>query len=145
MLPELNRRGYLPPGIHTASIEEVIERYFRPPYKTRSERTKSLQNFYEFVSEFAIGLYINGSYITNKVAPNDVDIMVILPDDFDDNENFAFRINNTRRFKKEHLDILPAKINLDKDRIYNRLRDWGQDLDGNPKGIIYVEIRGRND
>ena len=27
MIPEFDERGYLPPGIHLASLEEVIERF----------------------------------------------------------------------------------------------------------------------
>lgn len=142
MLPEFDKNGNLPPGIHVATIDEIIERFCRPRYTKRGPLSDQLRTFFEFVSDFAVGIYIDGSYITTKLVPSDVDIAVILTDDFDYQSNFGWRLLAYKRNKhKHHLDIFPFKLEEQRDFLAKWLDDWCIDGDGNRRGIIYVEIR----
>jgi hypothetical protein len=111
MLPEFDKNGNLPPGIHVTAIDVVIERFSRPRYTKRGPLSEHLKTFFEFVSNFAVGIYIDGSYITTKLVPNDIDIAVIVTDNFDYQSNFGWRLMAYKRNKhKHHLDIFPFKL-----------------------------------
>jgi Family of unknown function (DUF6932) len=73
VIPEFTAQGLLPQGVHPATLEEVLERF------GGNERREQLLN--GLVE--ALGLlraagcrcvYINGSFVTSKERPNDVDV-----------------------------------------------------------------------
>jgi hypothetical protein len=82
-IPEFNEQGDLPVGVHLATIDEVYER-FGQGTPQRQLVTKRLQRIYELahrtgkVERFVI----YGSYVTAKLTPNDVDIFLVMQDDF---------------------------------------------------------------
>ena len=82
-LPDFNDEGDLPEGLIVATLAEVLER-FGPVSEARQEATATLQKIHELVT--ATGklerFIIFGSYITNKPDPHDVDIVLVMKDDF---------------------------------------------------------------
>jgi hypothetical protein len=82
-LPEFNQLGDLPEGVHPTTLAEVLER-FGQGTPQRQLVTTRLQRIYELahrtgkVERFVI----YGSYVTAKPAPNDVDIFLVMRDDF---------------------------------------------------------------
>ncbi len=78
-IPPLNASGFLPPGIHPATLAEIRAAYgINIP---RSDRCTGLEDYVSLVS--GIGLiryvYVDGSFTTNKAAPGDVDVVIELP------------------------------------------------------------------
>ena len=65
--PLLNDAGDLPPGIHPATLAEVLERIYSFVHRTGG------------VARFIIF----GSFITAKAEPNDVGIFLLMDDSFD--------------------------------------------------------------
>jgi hypothetical protein len=82
-LPEFNNSGDLPEGMHQATLAEVLER-FGQGSKERQEATAVLQRIYQLVT--ATGklerFVIFGSYITAKPEPHDVDVVLVMKDEF---------------------------------------------------------------
>lgn len=82
-LPEFDRNGELPLGVHPATLEQVIER-FGTGTPQREAVTARLLRIYQLAA--ATGgldrLVLFGSYITNKAAPNDVDVVLVMQDSF---------------------------------------------------------------
>lgn len=82
-LPIFNKFGDLPPGVYVATIEEVTAR-FGSGAARRNTATQNLLRIYEVAR--AIGkvqrFIIFGSYVTSKDAPNDVDVILVMTDDF---------------------------------------------------------------
>jgi hypothetical protein len=82
-LPEFNDHGELPDGLHKATLVEVLQR-FGPGSEAREQATAMLQRIHQLVS--ATGklerFVIFGSYITAKPDPQDVDIVLVMKDDF---------------------------------------------------------------
>lgn len=82
-LPEFNSQGDLPEGLHKATLAEVLER-FGPGSEARQQATATLQRIYQLVT--ATGklerFVIFGSYITAKPEPRDVDVVLVMKDDF---------------------------------------------------------------
>ncbi len=83
-LPHFNSEGDLPPGVHQATMDEVLAR-FGTGAPQRQAITARLREIYELAG--ATGkldrLVLFGSYITVKPKPNDVDIVLVMSDDFD--------------------------------------------------------------
>jgi uncharacterized protein DUF6932 len=82
--PEFNPRGDMPAGVHTGTLPEVIAHFGRgTPQRQRVARR--LENIYALAkaSRHLTRFIIFGSFVTAKSAPNDVDIFILMDDDFD--------------------------------------------------------------
>ena len=82
-LPEFNEFGDLPEGNYAASLDEVIAR-FGSGTAQRTAVTDRLRRIYQLAS--ATGqldrLVVFGSYVSNAIDPNDVDVILVMRDDF---------------------------------------------------------------
>ena len=84
MLPDFNNAGDLPEGLHEATLDEVIARFGggtprRQGVTARLLRIRELGRATGKLERFIIF----GSYVTAKPEPNDVDIVLVMRDDFD--------------------------------------------------------------
>lgn len=83
-LPDFNSEGDLPAGVYQATMDEVLAR-FGSGTPQRQAVTARLLQIYELTR--ATGkldrLVLFGSYITTKPDPNDVDIVLVMRDNFD--------------------------------------------------------------
>jgi hypothetical protein len=78
MLPEFDEDGNLPPGVYKCSLQEVEAR-FGQGSPERHVETAELADFVSWARQAGVTrLLVDGSYVTSKVSPNDVDV-VILP------------------------------------------------------------------
>jgi len=78
MLPEFDERGYLAPGIHRATLDEVEQRFGRQS-EIRRVQMASLRWLVDAAVRAGVQrIVINGSFVTDALEPNDVDC-VILP------------------------------------------------------------------
>lgn len=83
-LPSFNGEGDLPPGIHTATLSEVLARFGTGSLQ-RSSVSDRLVRLYELAESTGqlARFVVFGSYVTSKVEPNDVDIVLLMKDSFD--------------------------------------------------------------
>jgi hypothetical protein len=78
VLPPFGNYGYLPPGIHRSGVDEFIARFGNGSAE-REVEIQELLDFFAWARQAGIErIVVNGSFVTAKIAPNDVDI-VILP------------------------------------------------------------------
>ena len=82
-LPGFNVNGDLPPGVHRATLQDVVER-FGSRVEARARCTRNLTHIYELVQRTGhlLRFVVFGSYVTNKEEPNDVDVILVMNDDF---------------------------------------------------------------
>jgi hypothetical protein len=82
-LPQLNAAGDLPQGVHRARLSEVL-RLFGSQHGQRGRCTRQLSHIYELARRtgYLKRFVIFGSYVTAKEEPNDVDIVLVLDDEF---------------------------------------------------------------
>lgn len=82
-LPAFNNEGDLPEGLHRATLDEVCRR-FGVSTQQRSRVYQRLVRIYRLASATGyLGRFIIfGSFVTSKADPNDVDILLIMRDDF---------------------------------------------------------------
>ena len=82
-LPEFNEFGDLPEGLHAASILELVARFGAGSYQREAVTGRLLR-----IYNLAIGtgtldrLIVFGSYVSDEPAPNDVDVILVMRDDF---------------------------------------------------------------
>jgi hypothetical protein len=82
-VPEFDRAGDLPLGVHQASLDEVVIRFGQSTMQ-RQVVTARLRRVYQLASSTGKleRFIIFGSYVTAKPNPNDVDIILVMRDDF---------------------------------------------------------------
>jgi len=83
VLPDFDAVGDLPPGVHRATLNEVLRR-FGMAGEQRGVRSRCLSHVYELVqrTEHLQRFIVFGSYITAKPDPNDVDVVLVMDDEF---------------------------------------------------------------
>jgi hypothetical protein len=82
MIPHFNDEGYLPPGIHRATLEEIATR-FGQESEIRQAQMESLRWLIELARRAgAQRIIVNGSFVTDKLEPNDVDCVLLIGADF---------------------------------------------------------------
>lgn len=84
VLPELTAEGELPPGVHIADWQE-----FQSRFCSSSPRRAWLSGRFRALLELAATggelrrVFVWGSFVTSKPAPRDIDILLIMDEDFE--------------------------------------------------------------
>jgi hypothetical protein len=83
-LPAFNEEGDLPPGVHRATLAEVLERFGQGSVQ-RCAVADRLSRLYQLVASIRqlARFVVFGSFVTAKGEPNDVDIVLLMEDTFD--------------------------------------------------------------
>src|SRR4051794_35653027 len=82
MIPQFDDNGYLPPGIHPASLEEIAERFGQEP-ELRQVQMQSLRWLVEIANQAGVlRIVVNGSFVTDKYESNDVDCVLLIGHDY---------------------------------------------------------------
>lgn len=82
MIPSLNEAGYLPPGIHPATLDEIAAR-FGAESEIRRVQMESLRWMVELAWRAGVQrIIVNGSFVTNTPEPNDVDCVLLIDQGF---------------------------------------------------------------
>jgi hypothetical protein len=134
LLPSFNELGYLPGGIHLCELEEVIER-FGVGSPEREVETQELIDFVAWARRAGIErLIVNGSFVTAKIAPNDVD-MVVLPGVNYPSSELPYSQQEARwPFLQIFIAIDDADLNS------WSLRDFGTDRNRMVKGVVEIKL-----
>jgi len=78
MISPFSSEGYLPPGLHQASVDEIGERFGREP-ELRRVQMESLRWMIELARRAGVErIVVNGSFVTDKLEPNDVDCVLLV-------------------------------------------------------------------
>ena len=144
-LPQLNRTGELPEGVHQATIKEVIAQFGSGTVQ-RQAVTARLQRIYHLASATRKleRLILFGSYITAKPDPNDVGVVLVMRDDFDVQaceEERQKRFNHLRAaetFGASVFWIRPALLVLE--TLEDFIAHWQITRDQTRRGIVEVRV-----
>ena len=144
-LPAFNNRGDLPEGVYKASLDEVVARFGRGTPQRQLVTTR-LKRIYELAQATGkMGRFvIFGSYITAKLEPNDVDIILVVGDDFreQDYNPEVFPMFDHRRAQRELgasiFVIRPAF--LFGDTVDDFIASWQITRDMSRRGIVEVVV-----
>lgn len=145
MIPELKNSGNLPNGIHSASLVE-----FEARFSISIKRKKLFEGLLMLIEDLrkigCIAIYVDGSYVTNKRLPNDIDVCW-------EDENLDYNIVERElpilfdldypriaQKNKYNCDIFPAHYEASSSKTY--FIDFFQiDKETNAlKGVIKIEL-----
>ncbi len=78
MIPEFDDRGYLPSGVHRASVEEIAVR-FGEQSELRRVQMQSVRWLVDLAVRAGVErVVLNGSFVTEILEPNDVDCVLLI-------------------------------------------------------------------
>ena len=142
MIPEFREDGYLPEGLHLANEAEVMFR-FGSSTPRRRRLVLRLRRWLELARlTKARRFLVDGSFVTAKDDPNDIDAVVFLADDFE--EQVSGGSDAALELEEMLLTRRPEEIFAAED-----LRDWeewveffgrSRERDGRRKGIVEVRL-----
>jgi hypothetical protein len=82
-LPNFNEDGDLPEGVHRATLDEVVARFGQDTLQRRTVTVRLLEVYRLAAATGKLERFVLfGSYVTAKPEPNDVDIILVMRDDF---------------------------------------------------------------
>ena len=146
-IPALSETGLLPDGIHTCTADELRIRF--GSFQTTDHRPRLMRQFEAFLAEVrASGIVkaviVNGSFVTCKEVPNDVDLLLVLPVGHDFGADLGpaqYMVVNRRRVKRVYgLDVFVVQ---EDSADYAALVQLFQRVRLQPrltKGILRVEL-----
>lgn len=77
MIPPFDESGFLPPGVHPATLEEIEER-FGGGSELRRVQMESVRWMVDLAQQAgAQRIVLNGSFVTDRIEPNDVDCVLL--------------------------------------------------------------------
>ena len=133
MIPELQDDGYLPPGVHSADLHEVCNR-FGYQSEIRTIQAESVRWLVDIARRAGVlRLVINGSFVTDVLEPNDVDCVLLIGEDFP----------NDHDAESELLAGLPfLEFQIVKEKAFTLLVEkiFATDRVQRPKGMIEVRL-----
>lgn len=115
-IPLLDGDGFLPEGVHDATIDEIREQF--GTFQRTDRRQGLWRHFEEFVADIrSTGLVqriiINGSFVTAKDDPSDIDLILVLKLSHDfttDLRPFEYNVLSRRQVRRRHkFDVLVAR------------------------------------
>ncbi len=141
-LPYFRPDGYLPEGMFIATEAEVTFR-FGTATRQRRQLVLRVRRWIDLARRIgAPRLFIDGSFVTAKLEPNDVDAVVLLPYDFED--QIATNVDAATEFEEMLVTRRPEEIFAAEDEA-----DWNEwveffsrtrEIDGRRKGLVEVEL-----
>jgi hypothetical protein len=87
MIPDFDDNGYLPTGIHPVDLGEIAARFGHEP-ELRRVQMDSLHWLVGLAKRVGVQrLIVNGSFVTDKWEPNDVDCALLRAETFPQDES----------------------------------------------------------
>src|SRR4051794_25945138 len=78
MIPSFDAEGFLPPGLHPATFEEIRDR-FGGPSEVRRAQMESIRWLIDLAARAGVErIVLNGSFVTDIMEPNDVDCVLLV-------------------------------------------------------------------
>jgi hypothetical protein len=144
-LPDFDNRGDLPEGVHRAALAEVLARFGRGT-TARQAATASLLRIHDIAKGTGKlqRFVIFGSYVTAKAEPNDVDVVLVMDDDFrfeecrDETRDLFIHDQATAKFGGSVFWVRPAAILTG--TLEGFIAHWQVKRDKSRRGIVEVTV-----
>jgi hypothetical protein len=141
-IPDFRPDGYLPEGVYECTEAEALFR-FGAGGRTRRRLAMRLRRWCELAREVhANRLLVDGSFITAKLEPGDVDAVLLLPADFQrlvDNGLPAAVELEEMMFTRQPAELFGVEDESDWQRwieFFSRTREAG----GRRKGLVELRL-----
>jgi hypothetical protein len=142
MIPNFRDDGYLPEGLHVATEAEVTFRLGSGTPRRRRLILR-LRHWLELSRRTHVRRFLlDGSFVTAKQEPNDVDAVALLADDFE--QQISHGLDAALELEEMLLTRRPEEIFAAEDT-----RDWNdwveffsrtREADGRRKGLLEIQL-----
>ena len=142
MIPDFRPDGYLPEGIHDASEADVTFRFGLSTTRRRRQIFRLRRWLQLARATRARRFLLDGSFVTDKAEPNDIDAVVLIADDF--GQQVASGLDSAIEFETMLLSRNPEEVFAAED-----VHDWNdwveffsrtREPDGRRKGLVEIEL-----
>ena len=143
-MPGFNEEGDLPVAVYRATVDEVVAR-FGGATPQREAVTKRLLRILEStrLTGKCDRLVIFGSYVTAKLAPNDVDVVLLMKDDFnwkDCDERTLPLFDHERAIVEFEANVFWTRPSaLVFDSVESFIESWQRKRGKGRRGIVIIE------
>jgi len=141
-LPELDENGDLPPGVHQATLVEVLERFGTGTLQ-RLAMARRLENIFKLASSTGAvsRVIVFGSFVTAKPDPNDIDVFMLMENTFDVSElagqvALIFDHRTAQDYEGASVFWIRRLAALDGEKAV--VEHWQIKRDGTNRGIVEV-------
>jgi len=141
-IPPFRPDGYLPEGVYVCSEAEVIFR-FGSARRRRRRLILRLRRWVALARQVgATRLLVDGSFVTEKAEPHDIDTVILLPQDF--HQQLAQEYEPALELEEMLLTRRPEEIFAAEDEP-----DWAEwvaffsrtrERDGRRKGLVEIRL-----
>ena len=83
-IPGLNQNGLLPRGVHDCTLDEIAGSFARNPHRKRLFQNLVACLEQEIRPVFVHPIFVDGSFVTDKDEPEDIDIVLDLKETSDE-------------------------------------------------------------
>jgi hypothetical protein len=131
LIPDFNEQGYLPPGLHSATLDEIAER-FGWESELRRVEMESLRWLVDLARRAGVlRVVVKGSFVADAYEPNDVDCALLIGPDYPRDPAADSEL-------QQGLPFIQAEFLAQEafDHYLNIV--YGTDRRGVPKGLIEV-------
>ena len=142
MIPQFRVDGYLPEGLYLATEAQVTFR-FGALNRRRRRLIHRVRRWVALARQVgAIRLLIDGSFVTSKDEPNDIDAVILLPSDFE--HQIEEGVEAALELEEMLLTRRPEEIFAAEDET--DWEDWieffsrTREADGRRKGLVEIEL-----
>ena len=130
MIPPFEDNGYLPHGIHLATLDEIESRFGRDYSSSSANRVATMA--YRPGRPCRIErIVLDGSFVTDAIEPNDIDCVLLIDPHFPDDASAAKGLIDGLPFLDLELVEL-SEFSLLTEHIF------ATDRNGVPKGLVEV-------
>lgn len=146
-IPACDSRGFLPEGVYDATLGEVVDRFGQ--FRSSDHRVELGNRLKAYVANLVSTglikeLYVDGSFVSDREVPSDIDLILVLPPDHDFSATlspFDYAALSRRRVRARlKFDILVAPH---ESQTLEGYVNYFQDVKGMPgerKGILRVKL-----
>jgi hypothetical protein len=144
VLPELTAEGELPPGVHAADWQEFQARFGGSSLRRAwlSGRLRALLDLAASTGKLR-RVFIWGSFVTAKTAPKDLDILLIMDEDFEFDGVAASAqavFDSVRAKLLFHSDVFWARASIGRETLDLWLDTYQTSRDFRKRGIVELEL-----
>jgi hypothetical protein len=142
MLPASNIDGNLPEGIHQATADEVLQRFATGTARRQwlGERLRSLLAMTHSSGKLE-RVFLWGSFVTEKPLPNDLDVLLVVADDFSLDSvptQCTTVFHHALARIHFHADVFWTKASIDSDILSLWLDTYQTGKDFSRRGIVEI-------
>jgi predicted nucleotidyltransferase len=140
--PDFNENGDLPVGIYSATLQEVLEHFGKGSLQRRlvAGRLTKIYRLAKSTNQL-LRFIIYGSFVTGKPNPNDVDIFLVMDDNFD-KSHFQSNVRSIFEHLESNNDFGASifwsrrKFIIGGEQLF--VEDWQIKRDKTRRGIVEV-------